>query len=134
MEQFSQDSDQEIHGWDDITGQVVSKVIAFHLPEIWRMGLHQKKHRAVGEMIRKNKETDPPAARVAALTYRFDHFPWQSFKISSNHGGCLSGEQLGSKVHLAGAKNGATTQESPRRDRRRSVMNGRIMVGSRCRC
>jgi len=31
-EQFSQESDEEIHGWDDTTGRVVSKVIAFRLP------------------------------------------------------------------------------------------------------
>ena len=28
MEQFSQERDEEIHGWDDTTGKVVSKVIA----------------------------------------------------------------------------------------------------------
>ena len=45
-------------------------------------------------MIRKNKETDPPAARVAALTCRFDQFGRQSFNLSSNYGCFLSGEQL----------------------------------------
>ena len=68
-------------------------------------------------MIRKNKKTDPPAAHVAALTCRFDHFPWQSFKISSDPGSWLSGEQLGINAHFAGAKNGTTTQEGPRRSR-----------------
>ena len=42
-----------------------------------------EKNRATGEMIRKNKETDPPVARVAALTCRFDRFRRQSFKVFS---------------------------------------------------
>lgn len=91
-------------------------------------GLRHKKHRAVGDMIRKNKETDPPAARVAALTCRFDRSGSQTFKLSSNPGSRPGSEQLGSKVHLAGAKNGAMTQESPNRDRRTSVIHGRKCV------
>lgn len=92
-------------------------------------------------MIRKNKETDPPAARVAALTERFDQFGWQAFKLSPSRGefsesrlskrrdSSLSGEQLESNGYRAGARKGTTTQESPSRDRRTSVMNGRIIGG-----
>ena len=49
-------------------------------------------------MIRKNKETDPPAARVAALTCRFDRSGSQPFKLSSPRVARLSGEQLASKL------------------------------------
>ncbi len=61
-------------------------------------------------MIRKNKETDPPAARVAALTCRFDQFGRSPFNLSSNQGGWLGGEQLGSKVHLAGPSSSLLTR------------------------
>ena len=36
MEQFSQESDEELHGRDDTSGRVVSKVIALSLPGLWK--------------------------------------------------------------------------------------------------
>ena len=39
MEQFSQESDEKLHGRDDTSGRVVSKVIAFVLP-----GLLENRH------------------------------------------------------------------------------------------
>ena len=123
-EQFSQESDERLHGRDDTTGFFVSKVFAFPLPEPRKIGSLPKKHRAVGVMIRKNKETDPPAARVAALTESFDQSGWQSFKLSSPRVAWLSGEQLESKlspcrVHKRGHDAGESEQgEDGERDER----------------
>ena len=68
------------------------------IPIAWAPENSPYKHRAVGDMIRKNKETDPPAARVAALTARFDPSGSQPFKLSSPRVARLSGEQLASKL------------------------------------
>jgi len=76
-----------------------------------------EKNRATGKLIRKNKETDLPVARVAALTDRFDRFGWQPFKLSFRRDG-----------HRDEPTNGATTQDKPRNARIAKAMNGRIMV------
>lgn len=56
MEQFPQESDEEIHGWDNTTGRVVSKVIAFLLLD--------SGHRASHELLFR---------KLAGLSKEFSH-------------------------------------------------------------
>ena len=49
MEQVSQESDEEIHEWDDITGRVVNKVIAIPLSHAGKLTLTTK---STGPMAR----------------------------------------------------------------------------------
>jgi hypothetical protein len=57
--------------------------------------------------------------------------PLRGYQFSRLQDDEMFGDRLGR--HRAGSKNGATTQESPSRARRMSVMNGKSMVNSRYR-
>jgi len=84
-----------------------------------------EKNQATGVMIRKNKETDPPAACIAPLTDRFDPSEGCLFKFSSGRF-AFDGEREG--IYRSEPRNGATTQAMPSSESRASVTMGRIMA------